>query len=285
MSQWQVPHARPTRKGAEPAKLRSAKDVLRVRGGKSEMSIFGSNLFPIVGLFTSNALYFSPIPAVLERLKEGSLGSLNPIPTACILLSTIAWLMYAFSVPNPWVVASNLPGACAAIAAMTMTLPLMKVPSNRFKRATHQTAHAQHIKNSPDSLPHVCYQGSKQLLAVQSTLVGGTLINLSLWSYLIFSGMAPAARSRMLGLYASAFFIILAASPLSTIQKVVATKDSASIYAPMTVAQCVNSGLWSVYGFFGAKDVFVWGPNVTGLGLGLLQLLLKLVFPSSSEAA
>jgi len=253
LSQWQVPHARPTRKGAEPAKLRSAKDVLRVRGGKSEMSIFGSNLFPIVGLFTSNALYFSPIPAVLERLKEGSLGSLNPIPTACILLSTIAWLMYAFSVPNPWVVASNLPGACAAIAAMTMTLPLMK--------------------------------GSKQLLAVQSTLVGGTLINLSLWSYLIFSGMAPAARSRMLGLYASAFFIILAASPLSTIQKVVATKDSASIYAPMTVAQCVNSGLWSVYGFFGAKDVFVWGPNVTGLGLGLLQLLLKLVFPSSSEAA
>jgi len=187
---------------------------------------------------------------VIGRLKEGSLGDLNPIPTACIVLSTFAWLMYAFSVPNVWVVTSNLPGACAAMAAMTMMLPLMK--------------------------------GSKKLFTVQATLVGGTLLNLLLWSYLIFSGMAAAARSRFLGLYASAFFIILAASPLSTIKEVITSRNSASIYAPMTAAQCVNSGLWTVYGLFGAKDIFVWGPNATGVVLGLLQLLLKLLFPSKS---
>jgi len=227
--------------------------LLRVRGGQGgQMSIFSSNLFPIVGLFTSNALYFSPIPAVLERLKAGSLGALNPIPTTCIVLSTFAWLMYAFSVPNAWVVASNLPGACAAMAALTMTLPLMK--------------------------------GAKQLLAVQATLVGGTALNLCLWSYLIFSGLPAAARSRLLGLYASAFFILLAASPLTTITNVIARRDSSSIYAPMTVAQCTNCALWSVYGFWGAKDVFVWGPNVTGLILGLLQLLLKVLFPSKSTS-
>ena len=116
--------------------------IANLRGGQgAQMSIFSSNLFPIIGLFTSNALYFSPIPAVRERLKEGTIGSLNPIPTACIVLSTFAWLMYAYSVPNVWVVMSNLPGACAAMAAMTMMLPLMK--------------------------------GSKQLLAVQSN--GGGL--------------------------------------------------------------------------------------------------------------
>ena len=190
---------------------------------------------------------------MLGRLNEGSLGPLNPIPTACIVLSTFAWLMYAFSVPNPWVVASNLPGACAAMAAMTMMLPLMK--------------------------------GSSQLPAVQSTLVGGTLLSLLLWSYLIFSGMAAAARSHFLGLYASAFFIILAASPLSTIKDVIASKDSSSIYGPMTAAQCTNSALWTVYGFFGAKDVFVWGPNATGFMLGVLQLLLKIVFPSVTKKA
>ena len=195
----------------QPARLSIS--IARLRGGQSEMSIFSSNLFPFVGIFTSNALYFSSIPAVVERVKEGSLGPLNPIPTTCIVLSTLAWLMYAFSVPNPWVVTSNLPGACAAMAAMTMMLPLMR--------------------------------GSKQLLFVQSTLVGGTLMNLVLWSYLIFSGMTAAARSHILGLYASVFFIILSASPLSTIKDVVLSKDSASIYAPMTVAQCVNCALWS----------------------------------------
>ena len=63
-------------------------------------------------------------------------------------------------------------------------------------------------------------------------------------------------------------------------KEVIATKNSASIYAPMTIAQVVNSALWTTYGFFGAKDIFVWGPNFTGVCLGLIQLLLKLVFPS-----
>jgi len=195
---------------------------------------------------SGNALYFSPIPAAIKALDSGSLGALNPIPTACIVLSTFAWLMYAFSVPNGWVVTSNVPGACAAVAAMTMLLPVMR--------------------------------GAPSLRAVQMILVGGSLANLLLWCYLIFARLTAAARSRVLGLYASAFFILLSASPLSTIGEVIASRDAASIYAPMTAAQCTNAGLWSLYGVFGAKDVFVWAPNVTGLLLGLLQLLLKLIF-------
>lgn len=37
--------------------------------------------------------------------------------------------------------------------------------------------------------------------------------------------------------------------------------------------------LWSLYGL-AIQDKFVYGPNLTGLGLGLIQLALKLVFPS-----
>ena len=48
----------------------------------------------------------------------------------------------------------------------------------------------------------------------------------------------------------------------------------------MTAAQCANTLLWSVYGIFAAKDIFVYGPNVVGLTLGVIQLLLKLVFPA-----
>jgi hypothetical protein len=38
---------------------------------------------------------------------------------------------------------------------------------------------------------------------------------------------------------------------------------------------------WTVYGVFAAKDIFVWGPNGIGLFLGLVQLALKILFPSN----
>ena len=37
--------------------------------------------------------------------------------------------------------------------------------------------------------------------------------------------------------------------------------------------------MWTIYGL-GIGDVWVWGPNSTGLGLGLVQLALKVLFPS-----
>ena len=79
-------------------------------------------------------------------------------------------------------------------------------------------------------------------------------------------------------MYASLLFIVLSGSPLSTIKAVVRTKSSLSILTPLTCAQVVNTVLWSVYGL-AIGDAFVYGPNVVGLGFGLIQLFLKLVFP------
>ena len=109
---------------------------------------------------------------------------------------------YALSVKDPYVLVSNLPGCVAAMMAIVNMLPLMK--------------------------------GNGGLRSVQTVMVGGTLSNLCLWSYLIFSGVTGAARSKILGLYASAFCVILFGSPLSTITKVVAKRDSASA-APASV--------------------------------------------------
>lgn len=53
------------------------------------------------------------------------------------------------------------------------------------------------------------------------------------------------------------------------------------ILGAFTAAQVANCALWSAYGLFAAKDVYVYGPNLTGLALGLTQLFLKVVFPSS----
>ena len=44
-------------------------------------------------------------------------------------------------------------------------------------------------------------------------------------------------------------------------------------------SQVANCALWTTYGWFAVRDVFVWGPNLTGLLLGLAQLALKIAFP------
>jgi len=207
---------------------------------------------PMAGLVTSNALYFSPLSAVLERLKVGTLGELNPLPAAVTVLSTLAWLQYGLAIADPFVVASNIPGLTAAIAGFVLLLPLMK--------------------------------GTSSLKLVQTSFVTGCAATLALWTWLVFSGMTAAARASALGLWASAFFIVLCSSPLTSMRKVIQTKDASSIYAPMTAAQCANCLLWTVYGYFGVGNIFVWGPNFTGLLLSFAQLGLKVLYPSKAAA-
>ena len=210
--------------------------------------------FPLAGVFTSNALFMAPFTAVLARVRAQTLGELNPLPVAMTVLSSWAWLQYGLSVPDPYIVAGNLPALTAAVYGLLMMLPLM-----------HEKAHARALR------------------LVVRIFVGGCLVTFCLWSYLIFAKVENSERSSTLGSYATFIFIVLAASPLSSMQSVIAERDATSIYAPMTVAQCVNCMLWTVYGLAAAHNVFVWGPNLTGLVLGLMQLALKLCFPSQSR--
>jgi len=213
----------------------------------------GSLVFPVLGVILSNFLYFSPAMAVIRAHRLGSLGSLNPLPNALMVISTNAWMCYALAVPNGFIVASNLPGAIAAVAFVVVTLPLV-----------------------PRDQPAVRTQ-------MQLVLVLGSATTLCLWTALIFLGLDHKARCFVLGAYGSAICVLLFASPLSTLHEVLTTANAASIYAPFTAAQCSNCLMWTVYGL-GIGDVWVWGPNATGLALGCVQLALKLLFPSRSPA-
>lgn len=209
--------------------------------------------FPLTGVFTSNALFMSPFTAVLARVRARSLGELNPLPVAMTVLSSWAWLQYGLSVPDPYIVAGNLPALTAAVYGLLVMLPLM-----------NGAAHAPALN------------------MVVAVFVGGCFCTFCLWAYLILGGGSSSERSSSLGSYATIIFIALAASPLSSIRTVIVTRDASSIYAPMTAAQCVNCLLWTVYGLAAAHDIFVWGPNLTGLTLGLVQLALKLCFPQKA---
>ena len=210
--------------------------------------------FPLAGVFTSNALFMAPFTAVQARVRAKSLGELNPLPVAMTVISSWAWLQYGLSVSDAYIVAGNLPALTAAVYGLLLMLPLM-----------HEAEHAPALR------------------MVVGVVVAGCFLTFCLWTYLIFAAFEPRERSSILGSYATVIFVVLAASPLSSMKTVIATRDASSIYAPMTAAQCVNCMLWTVYGMSAAHNIFVWGPNLTGLILGLMQLALKSIYPSKQS--
>ena len=210
----------------------------------------GSAFFPVVGVVLSNVLYFSSWPAVQTAYTTGRLGSLNVLPTALMVVSSISWMTYALAISNGYIMASNLPGAIATVAFTVVLLPLIP----------RENASAR--------------------LQVQCVLVFGTAAELILWTCLVFSDAGFEQRKFALGLYSSGLCVALFASPLSTAYEVITTANAASIYAPLTVAQCTNCLMWTIYGVT-IGDVWVFGPNGTGLVLGLIQLVLKCLFSSA----
>ena len=227
---------------AEPVPMRG--------GGSLDMSLdtnaFVTTLVPRIGILTSTLLYFSPLTAVRNASNQGSLGDLNPIPLAIMAVSSLCWLVYGLSIQDPYVTLSNVPGCIASIWYVTAVLPLLR---------------------------------GKQLRSTQSLVVALSAMTINLWTWLSLTNKSITEVSAALGLFASALFVVLSGSPLSTIKTVLSTKSSKSILTQLTFAQVVNTSLWSAYGL-AIRDKFVWGPNITGLGFGLIQLVLKVLFPS-----
>mmetsp|Transcript_11885 Transcript_11885/g.27881 ORF Transcript_11885/g.27881 Transcript_11885/m.27881 type:complete len:280 (-) Transcript_11885:87-926(-) len=221
------------------------------RGGGLEMTIdldspIVKSLIPKLGVVTSTALYFSPLMAVLNAKMSGDIGDLNPIPLTIMAISSVCWLAYGLSIQDPYVTISNVPGAVATIWYIVSILPLL---------------------------------ASNQLVIAQRILVTLSAVTINLWTYLSLTKKPLGEIQRCLGKYASGLFIILSLSPLGTIRKVFSTRSSKSVLAPLTAAQVGNTALWSAYGL-AIKDRFVYGPNLAGLCFGLIQLFLKVLFPS-----
>jgi|Transcript_21070 solute carrier family 50 protein (sugar transporter) len=228
-----------------------SKGPMRVRGGSSldlslDANAVVTTLVPRIGVVTSTLLYFSPLTTVRKASNEGSLGDLNPIPLAIMAVSSLCWLAYGLSIRDPYVTLSNVPGCVASIWYVTAILPLLK---------------------------------GEQLKSTQSIVLALSAVTINLWTWLSLSKKTMTEVSSALGLFASFLFILLSGSPLSTIKTVFVTKNAGSILTQLTIAQVSNTALWSLYGL-AIKDKFVYYPNLTGLGFGLIQLALKLLFPS-----
>jgi solute carrier family 50 protein (sugar transporter) len=215
------------------------------------LSTLVTTIVPKLGILTSTALYFCSAPSVYKTLQTNELGDVNPIPLVLSAFASLGWMAYGVTAQDPYVLLSNVPGCMVSIAYVVGVLPLIN--------------------------------STRKLRQTQTVVMSGVGATLSLWTYLALSSKSLSAMSQLLGMFASAIFCVLAASPLSTVSTVIQTKNASSILGAFTLAQVTNCLLWSAYGL-SMKNVFVYGPNMVGLSLGLVQLALKILFPGGAGA-
>ncbi|CAJ1953037.1 unnamed protein product [Cylindrotheca closterium] len=231
--------------------------IQTLRGGSLSLSPgalqIAEKLAPKLGILTASALYLAPAGAVMNAVKKNDIGDLDPIPVTISSVVSVCWLVYGLSIQDPNVVLSNLLGCIGSIGFVFGILPLLR-------------------------------DNVKTLRKTQTVGIALSGATLCLWSFLGVTKASMAKVSDSLALFASGLFIVMSGSPLSSMGKVIAEKDSSSILGPLTVAQVINSSLWSFYGV-AIKNSFVYGPNGIALVLGFAQLALKILYPANKKTA
>jgi uncharacterized protein with PQ loop repeat len=131
------------------------------------------------------------------------------------------------------------------------------------------------------TMPLIPASRASDLQTVQAILILGATEMLAVWTIRVFGKLPHRTMNTVLGAHCAFLTVLRFASPLSTVRTVVTSTSSASIQAPLVAAQFVNCLLWSIYGSM-IHDMWVWGANIAGLLLAIVQTSLKLIYRGSS---
>ena len=229
---------------------------------------------------------------------------LNPLPIAILPSVALSWLVYGLAASDPYLIMGNLPGLLLSVFYLIGILPLMNYNAAEFPtlpnipnmpnigndNSNNQNNTVEERSTTPDSMRRKPKK-SRKLILTQATVLLSTASTMGLWAILglmtagatnglyniggleFGMGFSSMLRSgvivQSLGVYAASLFLILSATPLTTIRTILRTKNSQTILGPFTAAQCFNTGLWTAYGV-AVNDHFVWGPNIIVSATGYL---------------
>jgi solute carrier family 50 protein (sugar transporter) len=220
------------------------------------MNLFSYDFFtlfmaPFSAIILGAVMYMTSICAVIEqRKRKNGLESLNPAPYPIFVANCLGWLIYSCAVANHWVWWGNFPGFLIGIWLCF-------------------------------SATGLC---SKKEETTKSFIKWAVLFSIVFWCLLVYSCVFFVedyeAVVSILGVSACVVLCLLYAAPLSTLRDVLRTWNSASLYPPLCFMGFVCSSLLVVYGL-AANDAYLWGPNVVGAVLSIVQLALICSLPRS----
>lgn len=215
------------------------------------MSI-ATTVAPAVGAVLTNGMFLAGVPAVQAARDKGSLGALNPLPFAMVLVNCVAWTSYGMLGGDPFVVVGNLPGVFVGFWMYT-------------------TAQKVGTAEQRQQLVRVVQGMSAVFAGCAYAIVLGPL-----------AGDAPSQLHLALGV-ANGLSLCFYASPLTALRDVLRTRCSAPLCGPMSAVALANCGVWVYYGVAIDEPGLV-APNLVGALLSVAQLLLLLFFSSKGAS-
>jgi len=191
--------------------------------------------------FASFVVTMAPLPTIRDMAKEKNVGKMPLLPYSSMFVNCFVWSVYGLLKFEKKVYITNMIGC---ILGLYYFLQFNKICPSDAKNLPFTKNHHKWISTCIIAFTSICALAPAH---ISTTIIG------------------------KMGLF---FCVVLFGSPLSSLKNVIATKSAKTIPLPFTLACCVNCFLWSVFGILEAKDFNIYFPNVLGLMLGLVQLLL-----------
>ena len=192
----------------------------------------------------------SPASTIQQIALERSVGSFPLLPYSTMIINASLWFIYGLLKKDISIWSGN--GICLILGV---------------------TYFLVYIRFSPPAssiLPGTVQQHIYAVLGIVLAAVFVTILPIL---------NDPA---QLIGSIGCIIVVILFASPLVVLRQVIQSKDARSIPLPFTVACTINCFLWTVYGFWGVGDFYIYFPNMLGLMLSVAQLILKLYYSNGN---
>lgn len=286
-----------------------------VCGENQTCQIIFEYVFPTFGNITALVLFLSPFPAVygmrkwldnqyqpLNKLSENNTKKIsssqepvmiNSLPYAWQLNNCFAFLLYGYVIRNYFVGVCNLLGVSLSLYYIYVlnsygTYLVYRRPSDEeitldeYQKSQHAESKSENSSVKSASLLSSDKIRRQNIWSLWSLLFGASVI---FPVVLVVFASVPDQSSRQLisGILAIAFNAMFMASPLSALWTILETRDGRHIYLPLSFTGLLNASFWSVYGFI-LTDPFIYGPNMFGVLVTLVQIALSFLRPLGSRS-
>jgi len=243
---------------------------------------------PSLGTILASATFSAPVSSLKKALSERNLGDLNPTPWAFMTGNCLGWIAYSFVTNDLFVLSANVPGFFLSI---WLNNGASKLQYQELCQISRRQAHcsnnkADNLEDSPlrnrDDFPAIDQLDRRtlnlpSLTAHEYWVLGIFFIWTTILSAVIFVPTTTEVKQQVIGLCVNINLIIFYGAPLSTIATVLRTKNSSSIHRRTLAMTLFNSFFWGSYGV-GVMDMFIVVPNLCGLALGFIQMMLCCIF-------
>ncbi|KAH6819062.1 Nodulin MtN3 family protein [Perilla frutescens var. frutescens] len=198
-----------------------------------------------IGNIISILMFLSPGKTFVRIVKNKSTEEFESLPYICTLLSSSLWVYYGLIRPGSYLV-STVNGFGVVIEIVFVALFLAYAPPNNKVKTW----------------------------ILVGILNVGFLAAALLATYFLLDG---DQRIDAIGLLSSGLNIIMYASPLSAMKRVVTTKSAEYMPFLLSFFLFLNGGIWTFYAIL-VQDWFLGVPNSIGFMLGAVQLVLYAIY-------